>query len=1004
MVPVQERTADDALTRLGALLQAALALPPAQRSAWLESLGPADRGLRPELEELLARAARPLDQGSQGSAQTLEGALAEGPTVLSAPGQGGEPLGPFRLLQPIAAGGMGQVWLAEQTGPVRRKVALKVIKAGMDSKEVIARFESERQALALMDHPAIAKVIDAGTTPQGRPYFAMEYVAGIPIDRYCVEHQLSVPERLALFVQVCEGVQHAHQKAIIHRDLKPSNILVTTIDDQPQAKIIDFGIAKAIGQRLTDKTLFTEIGAVIGTPEYMSPEQATLTGEGIDTRTDVYALGVVLFELLTRSLPFGARDKDTTVEELRRRIREDEPPKPSTRVRVTGHGGAGKPADRPASPSMPLVRLLRGDLDAVTLKALEKDRRRRYGSPGELAADLGRYLKHEAVLAVPPSASYRIGKFVRRHRFGVATVIAFALVLIAATAVSIRQGLRADREAAAARAVNDFLQNDLLAQASADNQAGPGARPDPELRVRTALDRAAARLSGKFDRQPELEAAIRSTIGRTYRDLGQYPEAAKQLERALELQRQSLGAESPKTLDTLSQLGDVYRKQGRYPEGEALYDRVIAASRRVLGPEHPDTLNAMYGAASLDDLQGKYPQSEALHRQVLEVRRRVLGPEHPDTLESTNSLAAVLDMEGKYPESEALYRQTIEARRRVLGPEHPKTLWSMNELAWVYIEESKYAQSEELYLQTIEGQRRVLGAEHPNTLASMNGQGYLYNSQGKYPQAEKLWSQTLESARRVLGPEHPNTLAIANNLAEVSDRQGKYAQAEAIDLSVLEVRRRVLGPEHPDTLASMSNLATAWSHLGRYPQADKLYRETLEIQRRAAGPESAGALSSLAALAANSQRQGSQAAAVAFAAQALAGRRHALGAESPDTLDAAAGLALAYQSQGRFAESEPLAREAVELDRKLRPDDWERFRDESLLGRSLLGQKEYADAEPLLLQGYQGLDARRERIAVPDSHQLSAALEAIVRLYRDWGKPKQAAEWRQRLQAGSSPK
>jgi len=396
-------------------------------------------------------------------------------------------IGPYRLTERIAAGGMGEVWLAEQTHPVRRRVALKLIKAGMDTREVVARFQSERQALALMDHPAIAKVFDAGSTPQGRPYFAMEYITGAPITDYCEQHKLSVRERLELFAQVCDGVQHAHQKAIIHRDLKPSNILVSEVDSKPVPRIIDFGVAKAMSHEVAIESLNTQVGAIVGTPAYMSPEQARSSGADVDTRTDVYSLGVVLYELLTEERPFDLHG--VTIEEVLRRLREEEPPRPSAKVPT-----------------------LRGDLDAIVLKALEKDRSRRYASPADLAADIGRYLRNEAVLAVPPSTAYQARKFARRYRTVLGTATAFALVLIAAAAVSIRQSVlatkqrnRADQEAAVARAVNDFLQNDLLAQASAANQSGPRANPDPHMEVRTALDRAAAQIAGKFDQQPEVE-------------------------------------------------------------------------------------------------------------------------------------------------------------------------------------------------------------------------------------------------------------------------------------------------------------------------------------------------------------------------------------------------------------------------------------------------------------------------------------------------------------------
>ena len=842
------------------------------------------------------------------NADKLEAAFTR--TIGSSQPDSGAVIGRYHLLQKIGEGGMGEVWLAEQKEPVRRRVALKLIKAGMDTREVVARFESERQALALMDHPAIAKVLDAGSTPQGAPYFVMEYVAGVPITTYCDNHRLSTRDRLELFMHVCEGVQHAHQKAIIHRDLKPSNILVTEVDGHPAPKIIDFGVAKALTQKLTADTMFTRVGAMIGTPEYMSPEQALSSGEDIDTRTDVYSLGIILYELLAGVHPIDLRK--VAFEEFLRRLREDDPPKLSTKFRAQDPATSTDLARKRHTEPPALVKQMRGELDSIALKALEKDRARRYGSPSDFALDIARYLNNEPVLAVPPSLAYRTRKFARRYRVALITACAFALVLIAAAVISIRQSIRASREAASAQAVNDFLQNDVLAQASAANQFGPSAKPDPDLKVRTALDRAAQRITGKFDRQPEVEASIRDTMGQTYIDLGLYPEARKQLERAMELRRRLLGAENPKTLQTMSRLGRTAELQGKYAEAETLLGRALEIERRVLGPEHPDTLTSMSNLAMVYSDEGKYAQAEALDSQTLDIRRRVLGPEHPYTLKSMNNLAMVYSDEGKYAQAEALDSQALEIRRRVLGPEHRYTLTSMNSLAVDYY------------------------------------------SQGKYAQAEALYSQTLEIDRRVLGPEHPDTLSSMGNLAEVYGAQGKYTQAEALFSQTLKTWSRVLGPDHPSTLITLSDFTSMYQHQGKYALAET------------------------------------------YAAQALAGRRHALGPEHPDTMASAADLALAYLSQGKFAESEPLAREAMEFNRKKQPDDWQGFRAETLLGASLAGQKKYADAEPLLLEGYQGMVARKDKIEVPNWYHLDRAREWIVQLYQAWGKPAKAVEWKKK--------
>jgi eukaryotic-like serine/threonine-protein kinase len=891
------------------------------------------------------------------TADNLEPAFTR--AISSTESSAGTVIGPYHLLQRIGEGGMGEVWLAEQKQPVRRRVAVKLIKAGMDTREVVARFESERQALALMDHPAIAKVLDAGSTPQGAPYFIMEYVAGVPITAYCDNHRLSTRERLQLFIHVCEGVQHAHQKAIIHRDLKPSNILVMEVDGRAAPKIIDFGVAKALAQKLSADTIFTRVGALVGTPEYMSPEQANSSGEDIDTRTDVYSLGIILYELLAGAPPIELRK--IAFEEFLRRLREEEPPKPSTKFRMQDPATSTDIAHKRHTASPELAKQMRGDLDSIALKALEKDRSRRYASPSDFAADLGRYLHNDAVLAVPPSAAYRARKFARRYRGPIFTACAFALVLFVAAIVSIRQSIRANSEAkrangeaAVAQAVNDFLQNDVLAQASASTQAGPSSKPDPHLEVRTALDRAAARIGGKFDRQPEVEAAIRATIGETYTDLGLYPEARKQLEKALELDRRALGTENPKTLRTMDRLGRVLHLQSDDPEAEALLVKTLEVQRRVFGSGHPDVLFSMTNLGTVYAAEGKYAQAEALLTQALEIQRRVLGPENRSTLASMNNLGLVYYSQGKYAQAEALDGRTLEIKRRVLGPEHPTTLNSMNNLARDYESQGKYARAETLYRQVLDIRRRVLGPEHPDTLLSMDNLANSYFDQGNWVQAEPLHEQALTFASRVLGPETPDALLPMNNLALDYELEGRHKEAEALHSQNLAIRRRVFGSEHPFTLTVVAGFASMYERQGKYALAET------------------------------------------YAAQALAGRRRALGSEHPDTMTSTADLALAYLAEGKFAQSEPLAREALEFNRRKQPDDWQRFRAESLLGASLSGRKKYAEAEPLLLEGYDGMLARKDLIDVLDWYHLDRAREWIVQLYQSWGKPQKAAEWKKK--------
>jgi serine/threonine protein kinase len=730
-------------------------------------------------------------------------------------------IGPYRLVKKLGEGGMGQVWLAEQTAPLQRQVALKLIKVGIYDDSVLQRFQSERQSLAIMEHPSIAKVFDAGATVDGQPYFVMEYVPGVPITDYCDQKRLKIRERLELFVKVCEGVQHAHQKAIIHRDLKPANILVAEVDGKPVPRIIDFGLAKAATPQAVAETMFTQVGAFVGTPGYMSPEQADPKVQDVDTRTDVYSLGVVLYVLLTGFLPFDTKQWDKQpLYEVLRRLREEEPRRPSTKIRMEKESATGTAEMRGTEPKQ-LVSLLHGDLDCITIKALEKDRARRYGTPSELAGDITRYLGNEPVVARPASTSYRLRKYVRRHRIGVAAAAGVVAVLIAFAVMQAVQLRRITRERDRANRITEFMTNMFKV-------SDPSEARGNSITAREIMDKASKEIDAGLAKDPELQAQMMNVMGKVYENLGLFPRAHSLLTGAVDIRRRVLGPRNPDTLTSMSNLGSVLDDEGHYAEAEKLLRETGDIQRRVLGPNHPDTLFSMneLGWALLNE--GRHAEAEKLDRETLDIRRRVLGPEHPDTLRSMASLAGTLEQQGHYPEAEKLQRDVLDIDRRVLGPEHPGTLTAMLNLSVYLLDEGRYAEAEKLLRETGDIQRRVLGPEHEGTLLTMLDLSVTLTREGRYAEAEKLLRETGDIQRRVLGPEHEETLLTRVNLAETLGREGRYAEAEKLVRETGDIQRRVLGHNHPDTALSTETLAEIFALAGKRDEALSLLRDAVD--------------------------------------------------------------------------------------------------------------------------------------------------------------------------------
>ncbi len=780
---------------------------PAERAAFVADECGADSGLRRRVEALLQAheqsgdlldrpdgGLRPSTTGhDSGPAFGLVAAALLSQPIAEMPGSR---IGHYTLLQSIGEGGMGVVFMAEQVEPVHRMVALKVIKPGMDTSLVIARFEAERQALALMDHSNIARVLDAGATDSGRPFFVMELVRGVPITEYCDRNRLTPKERLELFMPVCHAIQHAHQKGIIHRDIKPSNVLVTVQDDLPVPKVIDFGVAKATAQRLTERTLFTQLGVIIGTPEYMSPEQSQMNAIDIDTRSDIYSLGVLLYELLTGSTPL-ARDRlrEQAFMEVMRRIREEEPPKPSTRLGTTLESTTIA-AQRGTEPAK-LQRLMRGDLDWIVMKALEKDRTRRYESASGMARDIERYLQDEPVEASPPSTGYRLRKFAWKHRSAFAAATTFASLLAIGAAVSTWQAwkaMAAERRAVAAQrgeaeqrkeaeTVLSFVQDHVFAAARPVDRPGGLGR---DVTLRQALESAIPVVERSFADQPIVEARLCMTLGMSFWYLGDARTAAGQFRRA----------------------------------------RAIFADR--LGPDHPDTLESMHNLATACAALGDEYEAFQLREETLARRTVRLGPEHVDTLRSRLVLARSYVVLNRYDDALELDKATVALMEAGLGSEHSETLQAMNNLANDYGHLRRFDQAAALLEKSLAIQQRTLGRDHLETLTGMIRLANAYNDLGRHVDAVKLREQALALQRTKLPADHPDVLVSMYNLANGYGFLKRYQDALKLHQEVLDLRKARFGPDHPLVLLSTWGVTAQLFKLDRADRAMPMIEEVVE--------------------------------------------------------------------------------------------------------------------------------------------------------------------------------
>jgi eukaryotic-like serine/threonine-protein kinase len=832
---------------------------PSRREALLDSLCGGDDELRREVASLLAAAGRETDRA--GAIVTRSLGVAARPGLVP-----GDHVGPYELVRRLGEGGMGEVFEAVQQVPLRRRVAVKVIRPGLVSESLLQRFAMERQALALMDHPGIASVYDAGETEEGRPYFVMELVEGERIDEYCRRVEPGLEQKLELFVAVCRAVQHAHQRGILHRDLKPSNVLVAVHDGKPSPKVIDFGIAK--GESLTDRSLHTQVGQLLGTPQYMSPEQATSGGIDVDTRSDVYSLGVVLYELLVGDRMLVGLD-GRSLEEMLHSIRDSTPVPPSRRLAESLQVPHGEPGTATPTASTRASRRVRGEIDWIVMKAIEKERARRYESVADLADDIERHLRNEPVLAGPPSRVYRLRKLVRRHRAAsAAAAVALASLLGGATLASVglvratRSEAAAVEEAERSARIASFLEGmirrvevepfgesmvadlrarvgDETARTELDRILTPVNRGDAARRVidEQILTPAVLAAEEELAADPKIAGRLLETIARTYRGIGLYDRAESAVRRSLEIGEKHFGREHVETQVARHTLALVLMSHARYEEARELFEENLELKDRLYGVGHPDTLNTISSLGSIALYLGDNETAARRYEQVLAGLRTEYGVGHPRTMNASHNLGITYRALGRLEEAEGLLREVTRLRQETLGPDHFGTLKGRSELGWVLVDLGRYDEAEVEMRQAWEIAAGRYGEEDPEVLRLRSLLGLVYERAGRHEDRERLEREVYEQYRGTMGDDHPHTLIALSAWSMALSDLGRQTEAEA------GVRRAIAGldlhygVDHARTFGRRHNLSRVLLRAGRAEEAEEVVRRLHALTVGAYGPD-----------------------------------------------------------------------------------------------------------------------------------------------------------------------
>ncbi len=942
--------------RVAELFEQALEQPATERRDFLDRACGGDGELRSEVLSLLA--------AERKAGEFLDRSALE----RAAEAEDGEPaprrrsIGPYKLLRQIGEGGMSTVYLATRADDeYRQDVAIKVFALGQERRDLLRRFRTERQILATLVHPSIARLLDGGTTGDGLPYIVMERVEGEPIDAYCDRLRLPLDRRIELFRSLCSAVQYAHQRLVVHRDLKPANVLVTA---GGEPKLLDFGIAKLIHPELFPETVqHTAAGQRLMTPHYASPEQ--VQGAPITTASDVYSMGVLLYKLLTGHLPYGAAARLTT--DLERAVLEEEPERPSTAVArvtaapatgraATGRAGTGVETEVPLTPQAVshargtgparLRRQLEGDLENILLKALRKEPDRPYGSIERLDEDLRRYQQGLPVLARPAGLGYRGGKFIRRHRWGVAAAAAFLLLVVGFAAVMWVQAARiarerdeARRERDKARAVAAFLEDIFRV-------SDPGQARGETVTAREILDRGAGEIERELAGQPEVRSALEATIGNVYRQLGLLEEAEPHLQRSLDERREVLGAEHPEAADSLIGLALLRRDQGRLDDAEELLRQALELHRRDPGDDGSGPAAVLQELGEVQGIKGDLAAAEAAFREGLELRRGLYGGGDERVAESMGSLSKALREQGRLEAAAELCTEALRIERRVFGEPHPRVAARLNDLAVLRYMAGELEAAADLYGEAVDQARELYGEAHPLVATYLNNLAVAHGARGDLEAAEPLFRRVLELRRELLGEDHPDVANSLGNLGRLLRERGDFDAAEGYYRQAVDVVRRTQGDSHPWVNLYLENLAALYRDRGQLARAEPLFQQVIELRRRY------------------------------------------LGSEHPQLGWALVGYGGLLVARGAAGEAEPRLRQGLEILRAALGDEhWRTAEAESVLGAGLAALGRDADAEPLLRSGYETLAEQRGA----DHRFTRQARERLIDFYETRGRGGEAA-------------